>query len=150
MFAGIASDGYFVFLLGIVIVTTRYSVPHGMLNSFKRAKGVSCEIDAAALDLGGFKDEGAKRSKVTLNSFAIAEAVSHTIAPEADIVLESTTYLGAYRAAGVCGIVALPPLMIETSGVVLGYDVFAVGFAKFGELADFVDDYAAFFALEYI
>jgi hypothetical protein len=38
--------------------------------------------------------------------------------------------------------------MIETCSVILGDDVFAVGFAKFCELADSVDDYTTLFALE--
>jgi hypothetical protein len=40
--------------------------------------------------------------------------------------------------------------MIETSGIILGHDVLAVRLAKFGKLADAVDDNTTFFALQYV
>lgn len=74
--------------------------------------------------------------------------MAHPVAPQTDIVLEPTADLGADGAAGVGGVVALPPLVVEAGGVVLGDQVLAVRLAEFGVPADFVDDDAALLALE--
>lgn len=72
--------------------------------------------------------------------------MSHAIAPQTNITLNSITNLTANRAVAIHYITTLTPLMIKLSSLILRHNVFAIRFTQFGVSTEFMYDYSTFLA----